>query len=383
MSGGVDSSVAVALLKQQGYFVVGGYMKNFSPESWQGIIDSDCPWEQDVADVRAVCEKLGIECRSFNFEKEYREKVIDYFFDEYAAGRTPNPDAMCNKEIKFGLFLEKARELGFDYIATGHYVRKSKISPFVRSLRQKPNSKIEEYRLLKGVDPQKDQSYFLYTLTQEQLKHVLFPIGEHTKAQVRQMAKEFGLPNWNRKDSQGLCFVGHINLREFLKQRLPERVGEIVDSTGQVIGTHPGAWYYTIGQRRGLGIGGGTPYYVTQRDVVKNVIVVAEGKEDEQVYGKSAIVSDLHWISNPPNFPYSCTAKIRYQQPEQTCTISLTNADNTRTNTESQQLSAVSKSATVRVDFVESQFAIAPGQAIVFYDGDRVLGGGIIDRKPS
>ncbi len=306
MSGGVDSSVAAALLQKQGYFTAGAYMKNFSAESWQGIIDAVCPWEQDVADAQAVCKKLGIEFRSINFERDYCEKVIDYFFDEYAAGRTPNPDVMCNKEIKFGLFLEKALDLGFDYIATGHYarIRNSPPSPSLISARGgsslggKEGVKGEFYELLKGVDPKKDQSYFLYTLTQDQLQHTLFPIGEYTKQQVRQMAKDFGLPNWNKKDSQGICFVGHIKLREFLKQRLPERVGDIVDPAGRVIGQHPGAWYYTIGQRHGLALGGGTPYYVAAKDTIKNKIVVASKPLlSKLVEDREVMVKNLNWIN--------------------------------------------------------------------------------------
>lgn len=385
MSGGVDSSVAAALLKKQGYFVAGGYMKNFSEESWEGVIGSDCPWKQDIKDVKAVCKKLGIEFRSFNFEKEYSEKVIEYFFREYAAGRTPNPDIMCNKEIKFGLFLNKARELGFDYVATGHYAR-IKATPHLTS----PTGGEEfppldgegkggvAYELLKGLDPKKDQSYFLYMLTQNQLKHTLFPIGNLTKPEVRKLARKFGLPNWDKKDSQGVCFIGHINLREFLKQRLPERAGDIVNSSGRVLGQHPGAWYYTIGQRHGLALGGGTPYYVAQKDVKKNVIIVAEGKADEFVYSKTAIIKNIHWIDKSPFSPmkrgrtrggkqqFHCSAKIRYQQPDQSCTIF---SPSQREGGEQEG---------VRVIFDKPQFAIAPGQAIVFYDGDRVLAGGII-----
>lgn len=366
MSGGVDSSVAAALLIQQGYFVVGGYMKNFSLESWAGVYEPDCPWEKDVEDVRAVCEKLGITFRSFNFENQYREKVLEYFFSEYQAGRTPNPDIMCNKEIKFGLFLERALELGFDYIATGHYAQIRKIS----------NDKFQnsKFELLKGVDPKKDQSYFLYTLGQKQLSRVMFPIGEYTKSRVREFARKFGLPNAEKKDSQGICFVGHVNLKEFLKQRLPERVGEIVNAQGEVVGTHPGAWYYTIGQRHGLGIGGGEAYYVAQKDVVRNVITVAP-----PAYSNSARLSQIHWIGGPPELPLNCTVKIRYQQPDQTCT--LTNVDNklTKSDKDGPTQSVLNKSATVSVRFAEGQFAIAPGQSIVFYDNEVVLGGGILN----
>lgn len=367
MSGGVDSSVAAALLQKQGFFVVGGFMKNFSEESWSGVVKGDCPWEQDAADAKTVCDKLGIEFRSFNFEKEYADKVIEYFFAEYAAGRTPNPDVMCNKEIKFGLFLQKAMQLGFDFIATGHYARLRQEIPISKS--QFPNKfQSSNVILLKGKDPKKDQSYFLYTLTQDQLAHSLFPIGECTKKQVRELAREFGLPNAEKKDSQGVCFVGHINLREFLKQRIPERVGEIVDFSGRVIGTHPGAWYYTVGQREGLGIGGTGPYYVAEKDVVNNRLSVA----NRLIGSNNLTIRDLHWIGGAPRLPLNCTAKIRYQQKDQACLVSQTNAKKI------QRRSAGFKSASVSVRFAESQFAPAPGQSVVFYDGDQCLGGGII-----
>lgn len=363
MSGGVDSSVAAALLLKAGYFVAGAYMKNFSPESWSGVVQPDCPWEQDVADAKAVCDKLGIEFQSFNFEREYREKVIDYFFNEYAIGRTPNPDVRCNKEIKFGLFLQKARELGFDYIATGHYAR---VKPFPPLARGGIEGEVE-YELLKGVDARKDQSYFLYTLTQEQLRQVLFPIGEYTKTEVRQLAREFGLPTADKKDSQGICFVGQVNLREFLKQRLPEKIGEIIDASGQVIGRHRGAWYYTVGQRHGLGIGGQKPYYVAKKDVTRNTLTVATKEYHRLVYDTTAVLKNVHWISSQPRLPLSCKAKIRYQQPNQVCTIF------------SPSQREQGQDGGMRVVFEKAQFAIAPGQSIVFYKDDRVLGGGIIN----
>lgn len=362
MSGGVDSSVAAALLKKQGYLVIGGFMKNFSAESWTGVISKDCPWKKDWKDVRAVCRKLEIPCRSFNFEKEYRERVIEYFFAEYAAGRTPNPDVMCNKKIKFGLFLEKALELGFDYMATGHYAR---ISTSPGSPNHPPQAwggigGEVEFRLFKGVDSKKDQSYFLYTLTQNQLKHCLFPIGEHTKAEVRNMARKFGLPNADKKDSQGVCFIGHINLREFLKTRIPERIGEIVNPTGEVLGHHPGVWFYTLGQRHGLGISGRSPYYVIKKDIKNNVLTVASGRYNRLVYYTSLLVKNIHWIGLAPSLPLACRAKIRYQQTEQKCEIHK------------------SKNG-YKVNFQKPQFAPAPGQSVVFYDGEKVLGGGIID----
>jgi len=346
MSGGVDSSVAATLLKKQGYFVVGGFMKNFSAESWSGVVENDCPWQKDSEDAQNVCQKLGIEFRAFNFEKEYRDKVIEYFFAEYAAGRTPNPDIMCNKEIKFGLFLDKAVQLGFDYIATGHYARIQKFKT--------------AYRLRKGVDQKKDQSYFLYALNQYQLSKSLFPIGQYTKTQVRHMAHEFGLHNADKKDSQGVCFVGHINLREFLKQRLPERVGEIVDAAGRVIGAHPGAWYFTIGQRHGLRVGGGKPYYVAQKDISHNRLFVVNKEYHRLVYDTPVSLEKVHWINKESSLPYRCKAKIRYQQPDQNCVVSRTDSG-------------------VVVNFEGPQFAPAPGQSLVFYDKDIVLGGGVIE----
>lgn len=351
MSGGVDSSVAAALLKKQGYFVVGAYMKNFSPEAWEGVIKNACPWQKDIKLLKQVCAKLKIPFRSFNFEKEYRKKVIDYFFNEYQKGRTPNPDIMCNKKIKFGLFLEKALRLGFDYIATGHYARKREIIA--------QNSKIKTHELLKGTDPKKDQSYFLYSLTQNQLARALFPIGSYAKSEVRKLARKFGLPNWDRKDSQGICFVGHIKLQKFLKQRIPEKPGKIVNLKNQVLGTHKGAWYYTIGQRHGLGVGGGTPYYVTQKNVHKNILVVCPRAYAGLVHHTHAYLNKIHWITKPPKLPFACRAKIRYQQNDQNCTVK-------------------KYSGGLKITFVKPQFAIAPGQSIVFYAGDRVLGGGII-----
>jgi len=416
MSGGVDSSVAAALLKKQGFFVAGAYMKNFSEESWAGVVAAECPWRQDMADAQAVCEKLSIEFRSFNFEKEYADRVIEYFFAEYAAGRTPNPDIMCNKEIKFGLFLQKALELGFDYIATGHYARVRILNP-ESGIQESPSFNSsplvgEErwgggdvgYQLLKGVDLKKDQSYFLCELNQEQLSKTLFPIGEYTKTQVRELARNFGLPNAEKKDSQGVCFIGHINLREFLKQRIPERVGEIVTTTGQVIGQHRGAAYYTIGQREGIGVGGGTPYYVVQKDIVKNRLVVApkslvpepvvrfthhlelaetvEGPPS--LYSKSVSVSKVHWIGEQPELPLRCSAKIRYQQPDQECEI-FPPLLSSPTKGGGIPLKKIplhrweGQGEGARVEFKEPQFAAAPGQIVVFYEGDTVLGSAIIE----
>jgi len=346
MSGGVDSSVAAALLVQRGYSVEGGFMKNFSAESYQGIIESDCPWEEDQKDAESVCKKLQIPFKSYNFEKEYREKIISYFFREYSAGRTPNPDVLCNKVIKFGIFLDKAKGMGFDYIATGHYARI-----------QKKNSC---FQLLKGVDEKKDQSYFLYALTQDQLSQSLFPIGEYQKSEVRKMAQMLGLPNAEKKDSQGLCFIGHVNLKKFLQLRIAPKQGNIRDENGAIIGTHNGVASYTIGQRKGIEVGGGPALYVAKKDMKKNELMVVRGRDNPHLYEKKLIVKQLHWICKEKKAPLSCTAKIRYQQDNQKCTITTIN------------------SSRVAVLFDAPQFAPSSGQSVVFYDGDTVLGGGII-----
>jgi len=312
---------------------------------------------------------------------------------------------MCNREIKFGLFLQKALELGFDYIATGHYARINNVSLRAHAKQSqrdrhglRPREDIQ-YDLLKGVDQKKDQSYFLCELNQEQLSKTLFPIGEYTKTQVRELARNFGLPNAEKKDSQGVCFIGHINLREFLKQRIPERAGEIVTTTGQVIGQHRGAAYYTIGQREGIGVGGGMPYYVVQKDVVKNRLVVStklarppklsggrvEGPPG--LYTKSVSVSDIHWIGEAPKLPLKCSAKIRYQQPDQECVVRLcedsdvTSEDEAipKSNGTASHKLAMTKERVLNVEFKEPQFAAAPGQIVVFYEGDTVLGSAIIE----
>lgn len=353
MSGGVDSSVAAALLQKQGYFVSGAYMKNFSPESWQGILDPDCPWEQDVADAKAVCDKLDIKFRSLNFEREYNNEVIEYFFREYRAGRTPNPDIMCNKKIKFKLFLEKALDLGYDYIATGHYARiKTSLDP---------ESGIRNYELLKGKDENKDQTYFLYTLNQKQLSKTLFPLGELTKPEVRQLARELGLLNAEKKDSQGICFVGEVNVIEFLKQRIPVKVGEIVTTDGEVVGSHENAAYYTYGQRHGFGIGGVGPFYMVGKDMKKNKVIVTGKHDDKLLYAKEIELKNIHWIGEKPKFPLKTKAQIRYRYLEQPGTLR-------------------KKGSRYKVVFEKKQRTPTTGQSVVFYKGDQILGGGVIEK---
>lgn len=345
MSGGVDSSVAALLLTKLGYNCTGVYMKNWSGEDMG--IKGDCPWKEDQAMAEAVCKKINIPFMSSNFEKEYRKKVIEYFFSEYKAGRTPNPDVLCNKEIKFGLFLDRALEEGADLIATGHYARISRNS----------HGQLE---LLKGIDKAKDQSYFLYTLTQTQLCRTTFPIGEYTKPQVRKIAAENKLPSAKRPDSQGICFVGEINIHDFIKSKLGTKKGDIVTADGIKIGEHEGIWFYTIGQRKGIGIGGGKPYYVTGIDVSKNQITVSLNPNDPLLYKKSIQIEKPHWISGvEPKLPLECEVSIRYNHNPQAAILS-------------------KKDRLYNVIFRKPQRAPTAGQSAVIYKDEVCLGGGMI-----
>lgn len=353
MSGGVDSSVAAFLLKRQGYDVIGVFMKNWSDEAF--LLKGQCTAAQDYEDARTVASQLGIPLYTVNFEKEYADSVIDYFFREYDRGRTPNPDIMCNKEIKFKLFLEYAVELGAGAIATGHYAR----------VLSRAEGGRKALHLLKGVDTSKDQSYFLYALTQDQLSMALFPVGELTKREVRALARERGLSTADKKDSQGICFVGEVDMKKFLQQRLAKKPGVVIDcETGKRVGTHEGLAFYTIGQREGLGIGGSEmPYYVVDKDTDKNILCVAKGNHHPFLYHDSLYASSVHWISGAPSFfPFSCAAKIRYRQDEQRVTL-------------------VPCDKGVRVEFERPQRAVTPGQSVVFYRGDVCLGGGIIEKR--
>jgi len=292
-------------------------------------------------------------------------------FKEYAEGRTPNPDILCNSRIKFKVFLDKALTMGADYVATGHYVRKSEIqSPKSET---NPKSKtcpergrgIQNFKLLKGVDGNKDQSYFLYQITQEQLNKCLFPIGELEKPEVRKLAKKYGLATAGKKDSTGICFVGEVAIREFLKSRIKPKKGDIITIEGKKIGEHEGVWYYTIGQRRGIGVGGGIPYYVVEKDLKNNILIVARGDKDDALFKRELLASEVHWIVGiQPKLPLKCTAKIRYRQEDQECEI-----------IKDQKLKIKKQ---VKVIFKNKQRAITPGQFIVFYDGDVCLGGGKI-----
>jgi tRNA-uridine 2-sulfurtransferase len=345
MSGGVDSSVSAALLKEEGYNIVGVYMKNWSGEDYG--IQFECPWEEEQKMVEDVCKKLNIPFRTFNFEKEYRDKVVEYFFREYEAGRTPNPDVMCNKEIKFGIFLDKAESLGAELIATGHYARVIE-------------GKDKKSHLLKGVDENKDQTYFLNEVTQEQLSKTLFPIGHLQKPEVRELAKKFGLPNAEKKDSQGICFIGDIDVREFLRTRLKKQKGSIIDvDSGKVVGEHEGAAFYTIGQREGLNIGGAAePYFVAGKDVNKNEVYVAMGKTNPALFKQKIVISNLNWINEPSK--ENVEVSIRYRQKPQPAKIKL-------------------QKDTAEIEFLQPIRAVTEGQSAVVYSGDECFGGGIIE----
>jgi len=362
MSGGVDSSVTAALLKKQGFDVIGVFMKNWSEDfgppgtpsakPWR-TGDYGCTWAQDSEDARKVANLLDIPFYVWDFEKEYYSKVVEYFLKEYAAGRTPNPDVMCNTEIKFKVFMNRALNLGADFVATGHYAR----------VHETRNTKHVTYRLLKGVDPSKDQSYFLYTLKQEQLAKILFPIGYLKKSEVRELAKKFKLPNAAKKDSQGICFIGKINVTEFLKAHIKAQVGEIVTTSGQVLGSHDGLPYYTIGQREGMRLGGQGPYYVVNKDLKANKLIVTNNKEDQELWKKEFTITDVTWVGEKPVLPLRTGVSIRYHHPDYEARIK----------------EHVTKNI-LEITFDEPQRAITAGQAAVVYSGEELLGGGIIDR---
>lgn len=346
MSGGVDSSVAALLLKEQGYDVIGIFMKNWDDTDEFGV----CTATEDYEDVIRVCNQIGIPYYAVNFEKEYWDKVFTYFLDEYKAGRTPNPDVMCNKEIKFKAFLDHAMKLGADYLATGHYARVERDG--------------NEVKLLRGIDENKDQTYFLNQLNQSQLEKVLFPLGSYRKKEVREIAKRAGLATATKKDSTGICFIGKRDFKEFLSQYLPAQPGEMQTLDGKVMGKHDGLMYYTIGQRHGLGIGGsGEPWFVVGKDLKRNVLYVEQGFSNPALYSDSLRAIQVNWISNkekPKEF--TCTAKFRYRQPDVPVKVQI--LDNNEVN----------------VHFLEPVRAVTPGQAVVFYDGEVCLGGGIIDQ---
>lgn len=346
MSGGVDSSVTALLLKEQGYDVVGIFMKNWDDTDENGV----CTATEDFDDVVRVCNQLDIPYYAVNFEKQYWDKVFTYFLEEYKAGRTPNPDVMCNKEIKFKAFLDHALSLGADYVATGHYAQ-------VRN----NGGTIE---MLRGVDNNKDQTYFLNQLSQDALTKVMFPLGHLPKQEVREIAKKHDLATATKKDSTGICFIGERNFKEFLSQYLPAQPGEMQTMDGEVKGNHEGLMYYTMGQRQGLGIGGpGGPWFVIGKNLDENVLYVGEGYHNSFLYSDGLEATQLNWISgNIPTEPFSCTAKFRYRQKDVGVTITPIG------------------DSKIRVDFDEPERAVTPGQAVVLYDEDVCLGGGTIDK---
>ncbi len=345
MSGGVDSSVAALLLKQQGYDVIGIFMKNWDDTDENGV----CTATEDYEDVIRVCNQIGIPYYAVNFEKQYWDKVFTYFLNEYKAGRTPNPDVMCNKEIKFKAFLEHAIKLGADYLATGHYAR--------------VEERDGEVKMLRGLDNNKDQTYFLNQLTQQQLEKVLFPIGNFEKPKVRELATEANLATATKKDSTGICFIGEKNFKAFLGNYLPAQPGNMETFSGEVMGRHDGLMYYTIGQRHGLGIGGsGDPWFVIGKDLERNVLYVGQGFHHEMLYSHEITATDVSWTSNtPPPVEFECTAKFRYRAPDSKVKVQL--LENNR----------------VKVVFAEPLRAITPGQAVVFYNEEECLGGATID----
>lgn len=339
MSGGVDSSVSAYLLKEQGYKVIGLFMKNWEESDAQGV----CKASKEYDDVVRVCQQLDISYYSVNFVEEYREMVFAQFLADYQAGLTPNPDILCNREIKFKVFLDKALELGADYLATGHYCQTS------------------QGKLLKGIDPEKDQSYFLHAVQQGSLRQVLFPVGHLTKKEVRAIAKRENLATSEKKDSTGICFIGKRDFKPFLSQYLGTRPGPFKTMNGQIVGQHDGLAFYTLGQRKGMGLGGeGDAWYVVGKEIEKNIVYVERGALHPALYADYLIADKLTWIQEAPQLPHRCRAKIRYRQQDQACTI--------------QPLF----DGKVRVDFDEPQRAATPGQSVVFYDKDECLGGGII-----
>jgi tRNA-specific 2-thiouridylase len=344
MSGGVDSSVAALLLKREGHDVVGLFMKNWEDDD----TDEYCSTRQDLVDAAAAADVIGIELEAVNFAAQYKDRVFSEFLREYSAGRTPNPDVLCNAEIKFKAFLDHAMRLGAAKIATGHYARVARAD--------------SRYRLLRGVDDAKDQSYFLHRLTQEQLARVLFPVGELKKSEVRRVALDAGLPNHAKKDSTGICFIGERPFREFLNRYLPKAPGPMVDDQGRTLGEHMGLAFYTIGQRKGIGIGGaGQAWYVAGKDLAANKLIVVQGHDHPLLMRLALAAGETTWIGgSAPGERSQHSAKTRYRQADAPCT-----------------LSRVLESE-IKVEFAAPQWAVTPGQSVVLYDGEACLGGGVI-----
>ncbi|WKY47502.1 tRNA 2-thiouridine(34) synthase MnmA [Eubacteriaceae bacterium ES3] len=348
MSGGVDSSVAALLLKERGYEVIGVFMKNWEEKDESGI----CTSTEDYDDVRRVCDVIDIPYYTVNFEKEYYDSVFTYFLEEYKKGRTPNPDVLCNREIKFKRFLDYALGVfGGDYLATGHYAQIDVVNG--------------HYRLKRAFDHGKDQTYFLCQLGQKELENVLFPIGHLSKAEVREIAEKNNLVTANKKDSTGICFIGERNFTKFLSQYLPAQPGNIVDLAGNIMGKHQGLMYYTLGQRKGLGIGGqgsGEPWFVVYKDLERNELVVVQGDAHPALYSKSLKAIEMNWVAGqPPAEAFKCTAKFRYRQEDQDVVVRVSGDQ-------------------IDVEFMENQKAVTPGQYVVLYRDNICLGGGIIDQ---
>ncbi len=350
MSGGVDSSVSAYLLLEQGYQVEGLFMKNWEEDD----TDEYCAAAEDLKDAQAVCDKLGIKLHTINFATEYWDNVFEYFLQEYKAGRTPNPDIMCNKEIKFKAFLEFACEdLGADYIATGHYVKRELIDG--------------HWKMIRGLDSNKDQSYFLYTLNELQLSRTLFPVGNIEKPEVRAIAEKADLITHNKKDSTGICFIGERKFKDFLAQYLPAQPGIIESAEGIEVGKHDGLMYHTLGQRKGLKIGGLSnsgeePWYVVEKDLTRNVLIVGQGHNHPRLFSRGLMANQLHWVDRTPlDKPLTCTVKTRYRQDDVKCLVTRLNDDE------------------YLVMFDEQQSSVTPGQSVVFYQDNICLGGGIIN----
>lgn len=344
ISGGVDSAVSAYLLKKQGYDVMGVFMKNWNEEDENGV----CTADQDFEDVRRVCDKIGIPYYSVNFAREYWERVFSLFLEEYKAGRTPNPDVLCNKEIKFKAFLDFCMDIGAEEIATGHYCRVNKW---------------DGTRLLKGRDSRKDQSYFLCTLKAGQLERVEFPVGGYTKEYVRQIARDAGLPVADKKNSTGICFIGERNFRKFLQGYLPAQPGEMRTTAGEYIGMHQGLMYYTLGQRRGLNIGGrgtGERWFVVDKDLKNNILYVEQGEDSPKLYSRVCAVGSFSFVNPMDVKEFDCTAKFRYRQPD-------------------QKVHVYVEGDHVLIEAREKQRAVTPGQYAVLYSGDECLGGGPVD----
>lgn len=348
MSGGVDSSVAALLLLQQGYQVEGLFMKNWDEDDGTEY----CTARRDLADAEKVCQTLGINLHTANFAAEYWDNVFEYFLSEYSAGRTPNPDILCNREIKFKVFLEYAQTLGADFIATGHYAR--------------THTAEGRTYLQKGLDPNKDQSYFLHAVGETEFAQTLFPIGSIEKPHVRELAQHHGLITHNKKDSTGICFIGERRFKDFLEQYLPAQPGEIRTPEDKVLGRHQGLMYHTIGQRQGLGIGGVAgqreePWYVVEKDLTRNVLVVVQGSNHPLLFKQNLRASQMHWINGAaPAATIQCQAKTRYRQPDQTCHVEV-------------------EEGHISVAFENAQRAVTPGQSVVLYQGDICLGGAVIE----